>query len=142
MVYYEAKHCRFRIMAKIIILPLLIMLSAPLMAESNTQYVPLTKGMVFNYGEPSLNRLKYIKVAVSVRVLSAEEAELVEYHRPALLDSLVHVFTSSEEETVRTAGGKETIRQQALEELQSVMKAEEGDAVIADLLFSAFVVQR
>ena len=111
-------------------------------AESSTQYVTLSKGMVVNYGEPSLNRLKYIKVAVDVRVLGATEAELVEYHRPALLDTLVHVFTASEEETVKSGGGKEAIRQLALEEVQGVMKTEEGDVIIQDLLFSTFVVQR
>ena len=111
-------------------------------AESNTQYVPLTKGLVVNYGEPSLNRLKYLKVAVSVRVASASDAELVEYHRPALLDTLVHVFTASEEETVKTGGGQEAIRQLALEQLRDIMKNEEGDSVIQDLLFGTFVVQR
>lgn len=111
-------------------------------AETGAHYVPLTKGMVLNYGEPSLNRLKYIKVAVDVRVLSAAEAELVEYHRPALLDTLVHVFSASEEEIVKSGGGKEAIRQLALEEIQSVMRTEEGDAIIQELLFSTFVVQR
>jgi flagellar FliL protein len=111
-------------------------------AQSNTQYVPLTKGMVVNYGEPSLNRLKYLKVAVQVRVQSPADAELVEYHRPALLDTLVYVFTASEEETIKSGGGKEAIRQLALAELRNVMKTEEGDAVIEDLLFSTFVVQR
>lgn len=119
-----------------------LVLSSITRAESNTQYVPLSKGLVVNYGEPSLKRLKYLKVAVDVRVESAADAELVEYHRPALLDSLVRVFTASEDETIRTGEGKEAIRQLALERLQTVMKAEEGDVIIEDLLFSAFVVQR
>lgn len=113
-----------------------------LLAESNTQYVRLTKAMVINYGEPSLSRLKYLKVAVDVRVPSASAADLVEYHRPMLLDALVTVFTDSEAEVVKSASGKEQIRQQALLELQRAMKSEEGDEVIEDLLFSSFVVQR
>ncbi len=111
-------------------------------ASEDTQYVRLTKGMVVNYGEPSLDRLKYLKIAVDVRVPNAENAELVEHHLPALLDSLVLVFAGSEEETVRTGMGKEEIRQLALEKVQSVMKAEEGDSIVEDLLFSTFVVQR
>tara|TARA_R110002073_G_scaffold4917_15_gene31101 strand:- start:11070 stop:11459 length:390 start_codon:yes stop_codon:yes gene_type:complete len=124
----------------LVIAGLLICLQA--VAESNTQYVKLTKGMVINYGEPSLNRLKYLKVAVDVRVPSAGAAELVEYHLPALLDALVIVFTNSEDELIRSSGGKEEIRQQALVKLKSVMSSEEGDEVIEDLLFSSFVVQR
>tara|TARA_R110002072_G_scaffold1369_6_gene11280 strand:- start:36458 stop:36847 length:390 start_codon:yes stop_codon:yes gene_type:complete len=124
----------------LVIAGLLICLQA--VAESNTQYVKLTKGMVINYGEPSLNRLKYLKVAVDVRVPSAGAAELVEYHLPALLDALVIVFTNSEDELIRSSGGKEEIRRQALVKLKSVMSSEEGDEVIEDLLFSSFVVQR
>ena len=124
----------------LVIAGLLICLQA--VAESNTQYVKLTKGMVINYGEPSLNRLKYLKVVVDVRVPSAGAAELVEYHLPALLDALVIVFTNSEDELIRSSGGKEEIRQQALVKLKSVMSSEEGDEVIEDLLFSSFVVQR
>ncbi len=129
-------------MMRLLLLFAALVISAVSGAESDTQYVPLTKGMVVNYGEPSLKRLKYLKVAVDVRVESAADAELVEYHRPALLDSLVRVFTASEDETIRTGEGKEAIRQLALERLQTVMKAEEGDVIIEDVLFSAFVVQR
>lgn len=111
-------------------------------AEDGIKYVRLTKGMVLNYGEPSLNRLKYLKVAVDVRVPNAEAADLVEYHSPALMDALVSVFTSSEEEMVKTGIGKEEIRQRALKDLQAVLLSEEGDEVIEDLLFSSFVVQR
>ncbi len=129
-------------MYKFLWLAIFSLVASPLAAESNTQYVVLSKGMVVNYGEPSLNRLKYIKVAVSVRVLNAQEADLVEYHRPALLDALVHVFSSSEEETIKSPDGKLAVRDWALEELQGVMKAEEGDSIIQDLLFTNFVVQR
>lgn len=129
-------------MMRLLLLFAALLFSAVTGAESDTQYVPLSKGMVVNYGEPSIKRLKYLKVAVDVRVESAADAELVEYHRPALLDSLVRVFTASEDETIRTGEGKEAIRQLALERLQTVMKAEEGDIIIEDLLFSTFVVQR
>lgn len=129
-------------MPKLLLIAISLLLSFQVSGESNTQYVVLTNGLVANYGEPSLSRLKYIKVSVSVRVTSAGEAELVEYHRPILLDTLVRIFTSSEEETMKSADGKEAVRQLALEELQTVMKAEEGDTVIADLLFTNFVVQR
>lgn len=114
----------------------------PAFAQSDTQYVKLTKGMVINYGEPSLNRLKYLKVAVDVRVPNASAAELVEYHMPALLNALVFVFTGSEDELIKSNGGKEELRQLALVQLKRVMSSEEGEEVIEDLLFSSFVVQR
>ena len=110
--------------------------------QTGISYVRLSKGMVINYGEPSLNRLKYLKVAVDVRVKNANAADLVEYHSPALMDALIEVFSASEVEVVKTSSGKEEIRQKALKALQAVMTSEEGDEVIQDLLFSSFVVQR
>lgn len=129
-------------MRRIVALMLGIVLCLSAMAADNTQYVKLTKGMVINYGEPSANRLKYLKVAVDVRVKSADAADLVEYHQPALLDALVMLFTSTEDMMVKTVDGKEAIRQQALDQVRNVMLAEVGDQVVEDLLFSSFVVQR
>ncbi|MFT4799559.1 MAG: flagellar basal body-associated protein FliL, partial [Candidatus Azotimanducaceae bacterium] len=77
----------------LLILASVVCCSQELLAESDTQYVRLTKAMVINYGEPSLSRLKYMKVAVDVRVPTASAADLVEYHIPALLDAVVTVFS-------------------------------------------------
>lgn len=142
VVYYEAKSDRFGMMNFKVLTFLMLLLVSATSYGQDTQYVKLTKGLVINYGEPSLNRLRYLKVAVDVRVPDAERAELVEYHRPVLLDTLVQLFAASEEETIRSGGGKEAIRQLALEQVQGIMKTEEGDSIIEDLLFSTFVVQR
>ena len=40
--------------------------------ESDAMYVKVAKAMVINYGEPSLSRLRYLKVGVDVRVESAD----------------------------------------------------------------------
>lgn len=105
-------------------------------------YVKISKGMVLNYGEPSLNRLKYIKIALNARVANAEAAEIIEYHMPAIKDRLVTIFSSQDEATIRSPDGKEQIRQSALAELQKMIKEEHGEPVIDDLLFGRFVVQR
>jgi flagellar FliL protein len=128
---------------------LILMLSGILMSGAAaasdgdvTQYVNISTGMVLNYGEPSLNRLKYIKIALNARVANAEAAEIIEYHMPAIKDRLVTIFTSQDEETIRSPDGKEQIRQSALAELQKLIEEEHGEPVIDDLLFGRFVVQR
>jgi len=105
-------------------------------------YVKISQGMVLNYGEPSLNRLKYIKIGLNARVANAEEAEIIEYHMPAIKDRLVTIFSSQDEVTIRSPEGKEKIRQAALAELQALIKKEQGEPIIDDLLFGRFVVQR
>jgi flagellar FliL protein len=112
-------------------------------AESKgTSYLKLSNDMVVNYGEPSLGRLRYLKFAVNVRVEHSNVGSIVGYHQPALLDALIILFSSQPDARVNSAAGKEEIRQLALTELRRIMKREEGEEYIEDLLFVRFVVQR
>ncbi|MFT7689132.1 MAG: flagellar FliL protein [Candidatus Azotimanducaceae bacterium] len=123
----------------------LLIFSPGAMAEGDPKaavYVKLTKGMVVNYGQPSLSRLKYMKIAVQVRLTNVVEAESIEHHMPALLDSLITLFSACEESLVDTSGGREEIRKMALDAVQRVVKKEEGKPIIQDLLFGSFIVQR
>ena len=61
---------------------------------------------------------------------------------PAIKDRLVTIFSSQDEVTIRSPEGKEKIRQDALAELQALIKKEQGEPIIDDLLFGRFVVQR
>jgi len=109
---------------------------------SDAMYVKLTKGLVLNYGEPSLARLRYLKVDVHARVKSADDADAVEYHSPALQDILVSIFCAQDEDSVASAEGKEEIRAQVLSAFQKLIKKEEGETIVQDVLFTSFIVQR
>jgi flagellar FliL protein len=110
--------------------------------RKGTSYLKLSNDMVVNYGDPSLGRLRYLKFAVNVRVAHSNVGNIVGYHQPALLDALIILFSSQPEARVNSPAGKEEIRQLALTELRRVMKREEGEEYIEDLLFVRFVVQR
>jgi flagellar FliL protein len=110
--------------------------------RKGTSYLKLSNDMVVNYGDPSLGRLRYLKFAVNVRVEHSDVGSIVGYHQPALLDALIILFSSQPDARVNSAAGKEEIRQLALIELRRIMKREEGEEYIEDLLFVRFVVQR
>ena len=110
--------------------------------DTDVMYVNLTRGLVINFGEPSLSRLRYLKVAVDVRVENGEDAELIEYHLAALQDALVISFSTIDEDYILSHEGREEIRLLALDSVNKVIEAEEGDPIILDLLFSSFIVQR
>jgi len=110
--------------------------------SKGTSYLKLSNDMVVNYGDPSLGRLRYLKFAVNVRVEDSITGDIVGYHQPALLDSLIMLFSSQPDARVNSAVGKEEIRQLALVELRRIMKREEGEEYIEDLLFVRFIVQR
>ena len=65
------------------------------------------------------------------------------YHLPALRNSsLVLLLSRQDEVTVTTGSGREAIREEALMELRAVLKAEEGQPDIDDLMFTNFVVRQ
>ena len=64
------------------------------------------------------------------------------YHLPALRNSLVLLLSRQDEVTVSTGSGREAIREEALVELRALLKTEEGQPYIDDLMFTNFVVQR
>lgn len=105
-------------------------------------FVRITSGVVINYGAPSINRLKFAKVGLSVQVGSIESSEIVEYHLPLLKDSIIMMLSGYPEVQIRSAKGKEAIRVAVLEKMQTLMEREEGDPVIEEVLFDNFVIQR
>lgn len=110
--------------------------------SDDPRYVSFGHPLVINYGNPSLGRLKYLKVDLQFRVEGAEAAELVDYHQPALRHSLIMLFSNQIQQKVSLPQGKEDIRQEALDVVQKVMMREEGEKIIVNLLFTNFVVQR
>ena len=110
--------------------------------ERTAVYLKLSKGLVINYGEPSLSRLKYIKIAVQVRLQSSVDAVTVRHHLPAMKDALITLFSALDEALIQNPGGREEIRLMALDQVQQVIQYEEGAPLIKDLLFGSFIVQR
>ncbi len=50
---------------------------------------------------------------------------------------------SRQDENALTSGsGREAVRAEALEDLNEILEAEEGEAYLKDLLFTNFIVQR
>jgi flagellar FliL protein len=96
---------------------------APVAAEREVRYVQLQPAFVTNYGFTENGRLKYVKTDISVRV-STQQAEMAaRYHLPALPNALILLLS-------------------AQDELNSILEREEGEAMIDDLMFTNFMVQR
>ena len=111
-------------------------------ASGASLYVKISPGLVINYGAPSINRLKYAKVGMSVRVEDGAASDAVEHHLPALQDSMIMLLSGHPEDGIRTLRGKERIRKEALKRMRELLNREEGSPFIEDVLFDNFVVQR
>ena len=104
-------------------------------------YVPLQPPFVLNYG--GQGRLKYLRTEISVRVDSIHVANSIRHHLPYIRNNLVLLFSRQSEETVNSLDGRERLRKQALEEIKSILRAEEKTKKgVEDLFFTNFVVQK
>jgi flagellar FliL protein len=104
-------------------------------------YVDITPSFITNYDEGA--RLKYLKARVSLKV-EAESEMIIYHHLPSIQNALVMLFSSQAEENLTSTVGRESLRREALEEVQRVMLTLEngGNEKIEELYFTDFVVQQ
>lgn len=102
-------------------------------------YVPLPRPFVFNVAGGSRDRLVQIRVQLLVRG-DANQA-LALRHIPLIEGTLLAVFSASNADELITATGKIELKNRALIELQNAMLEVVGSVVIAEVLFTGFVMQ-
>ncbi len=133
---------RLTAMLLALILPLLAVASEEEPKEGETPkvaYVDLVPSLVGNYG--SGPRLKYYKADISLRVTGPEAQEKVTRHEPLIRNQLVMLFSQQADETLSSSDSKETLRQEALKQVQQVLHSEEGLPLVDDLLFNNLIIQ-
>lgn len=133
---------------------LLLALSLPLMAHASeskeegegkegaapvVSYVTLVPALVGNFGDGP--KLKFFKVDLSLRVTGADVEAMVKHHEPLIRNQLVMLFSQQTEEAMAAAGARETLRVEALKQVQDVLNQEEGKPLVEDLLFNNLIIQ-
>jgi flagellar protein FliL len=103
-------------------------------------YINLFPSLVGNFGEGP--KLKFYKADVSLRVVSAADEAKVKHHDPLIRNQLVMLFSQQTEEALQAPEARETLRQEALKQVQQVLNEEEGHPVVVDLLFNNLILQR
>lgn len=132
---------------KALIALLLVLFVSPSMASEEAKpedankpvFVDLTPALVGNYG--SGPRLKYFKADIALKVTGKESADKVEHHEPLIRNQLIMLFAQQTDETLGSVEAKEKLRQEALKQIQTVLKEEEGKPLVDDLLFNNLIVQ-
>lgn len=136
---------------------LLLALSLPLMAQASggkeeaeegkegegaapvVSYVTLVPALVGNFGDGP--KLKFFKADLSLRVTGADVEAKVKHHEPLIRNQLVMLFSQQTEEAMAAAGARETLRVEALKQVQDVLNQEEGKPLVEDLLFNNLIIQ-
>lgn len=103
-------------------------------------YVALAPSFVTNYGNDS-NRLRYLKVDISVRVETMPHSHIVDNHTPQIRNQIILLLSQQSSDGVNTHEGRQKLRADALKAVQEILLAEEGEKMVTDLLFDNFIVQ-
>jgi flagellar protein FliL len=109
-------------------------------AAPQVAYFSLVPALVGNFGAGP--KLKFYKADIALRVSGSEAESKVRYHEPLIRNQLVMLFAQQTEEALNAPNAKETLRQEALKQVQAVLAQEEGMPLVDDLLFNNLILQR
>ena len=105
----------------------------------NAFYVPLPKAFIFNLTDG--DRVRTVQINVQLMVRGAENERIALNNIPLLENALLNEFSSAEYKDLLTQAGRQELNSNSLRAVQSVMKKVMGDKVIAQVLFTGFVIQ-
>lgn len=86
-------------------------------------------------------RLGYLQVRIDLMVADSSYVVELEKHEPLIRDTIVEYIGQQTEDQVKTLAGREELRKQLIDNLNSLLVAETGKTLIADLLFTKYLYQ-
>lgn len=113
--------------------------TGPVVAQGTALYVQMPRPFVFNVAGANRDRLVQIRVQLMVRG-DANQA-LAMRHIPLIEGTLLATFSTASADELITSTGKEQLKNKALIDLQTAMLDVVGSAVVAEVLFTGFVMQ-
>lgn len=123
-------------------------LSGPVLAEDEDDeegtpagdiYVPLEPNFTINYTDN--NRLRYMTLALSLVVDTNEAALDINAHSDALRHEIIMLVSSKSDEAFKTRQGREQLRQELLERIQTVLEQEVGEPLVSEVYITDMVLQ-
>lgn len=102
-------------------------------------YVELGDSFVVNFNDG--NRTRYLQVRIEAMTRDPAIASAINTHLPRIRNNLVFLLSAVDSATINTVPGKEKLRDDALKEVQGVLRDEIGKPGIEAIYFTSFVVQ-
>lgn len=103
-------------------------------------YVPLDPAFVVNFQDKN-HRTKFLKAELSVVTFDEDVEEAIARHMPPIRNNLILLFSRQLYEDLLSHEGKETLRAEALAEVQMIIERQTGKSGVENLYFTSFVIQ-
>ncbi len=107
-------------------------------SDDYVSYIEL-KPFVANF--TSDGPIRFVKCDISIQVSSPEGLNAVNYHLPRIRNDIVFLLSAQREEDLASVEAQQRLSRMALEKVQAVLVAEEGEPYADDLFFTSFVIQ-
>ena len=85
--------------------------------------------------------LRYLQIGMTALTRDKVVADAITNSMPQIRNDLILLFANQKMETLTTNEGKEKLRAQALEKVQTILAREVGYPGVEALYFTAFVLQ-
>jgi len=87
------------------------------------------------------NQIRYLQITLEVMTRNEEVVDDLKKHMPVIRNNLVLIFSDQTYDTISTSEGKQKLRDEALAEIQQVLKSETGKTGVEAVYFTSFVMQ-
>jgi flagellar FliL protein len=102
-------------------------------------YQPLDPPFIINFEDQGM--LRYLQIGLSVMSRDKEVIDAVNNNMPQIRNDLILLFGNQKMEILNSSEGKEKLRAQALELVQTILDREIGEPGVEAIYYTAFVMQ-
>ncbi|MBV7314798.1 flagellar basal body-associated protein FliL [Shewanella sp. NIFS-20-20] len=108
-------------------------------ATGEAFYQPMPKPFLFNL--PAADRSRLVEIKVQLMGRGDDDHNLIKKHIPLIEDALLSTFSGAESGNLSTQAGKDELRKEALQKVQTTLQTLTGRKVVEQVLFTGFVMQ-
>ena len=102
-------------------------------------YQPLDPPFIINFDDQGM--MRYLQIGLSVMARDKVVIDAVNNNMPQIRNNLILLFGNQKIELLNSNEGKEKLRAQALEQVQTILNQEIGEPGIEAIYYTAFVMQ-
>lgn len=113
--------------------------AAKVSSAAPPQYISLDPPFIVNFEDQGM--LRYLQIGVTVMTRDHAAADAVNNNMPPIRNNLIMLFASQKGADLGSSEGREKLRSQALEEIQSIIRKETGQPGVQAVYFTNFVMQ-
>lgn len=86
-------------------------------------------------------KIGYLQVRIDLMVADTTHIAKLEKHEPLIRDAIIEKIGEQTEDKIKTLAGREELRKEIMDYLNSILLAETGQTLLVDLLFTKYLYQ-